>query len=82
MSYIKERMSNTDLIETPNKDKIQCATCIYADRTPISDGDIVIKTDRIDYDFCKKYFSKPSGVLFPLEDGKYQRCPNYQEYKI
>lgn len=78
-STLKERMADSEW-NVPNKDKIQCNTCVFADRNPIKakDGRILVE-DRIDYGDCEKYDSKPSDVLFPdRKTGKYGVCPKYK----
>ena len=77
-SNFKERLADSEFT-VPNREKIQCLTCLYAARTPVATkkGDKVAD-DRIDYDDCQMYDDKPNYVLFPDKQGNYKNCPKYK----
>lgn len=77
----KERITDCEFV-VPEREKIACYTCAYADRNPIKgkDGEIIVE-DRIDYGDCAQYESKPNDVLFPdRKTGKYGVCPKYEKF--
>ena len=77
-STLRERMTDSELI-VPVKEKIQCFTCVYADRNPIvTKKGYRVADDRIDYDDCQLFNEKPEYVLFPDKNGDYHPCSKYK----
>ena len=80
-STFRARLADSELI-VPMREKIQCYTCVYADRKPIvTKNGYVVAEDRIDYDDCEMFDEKPLHVLFPDKNDNYHNCPKYKKMK-
>lgn len=67
---IQDRMFDISGVVVPDKTKIQCKDCTYAERLKYF--------DKCDSAVCEMYTQKPIHILFPNENGEYEICDHYK----